>query len=394
MDRNQFITAFAAAFDKISENTKYNFQNHCVRTAFIAVRLGELLKLPRTDLYDLYAYALLHDGGVSWHDSKFVNGTPEERLIAKKNHSENGEALIKDFPFITEHKDIIKYHHSNWDGSGPFGLSGNAIPVFSQIIHISHKAALLYAMRLTRKEVSDAIEIERNGKFSPTLCDAFAALTSNPGFWVSVSDSFINDTASYPIITDEKSQLSLEQLIPIAKIISAITDSKSAYTENYSASLGEKATVVADFYKYDDEHKTKITLAGYLLDIGKLSIPSSIEDKPGKLTDDEFATVKSHPYYTHLILSKIPGFEDITVWASNHHEKINGKGYPLGLGGDDLSEESRILAVLNVYQALIQPRSYRMSLPPEAIANIFNEEIANGNLDERITKDILSIFNK
>lgn len=119
-------------------------------------------------------------------------------------------------------------------------------------------------------------------------------------------------------------------------------------------------------------------IAGLLHDIGKLAIPLNILDKNGPLTSQEFGIIKSHAYYTKIILDKIEDIPNISEWASNHHEKLNGQGYPRGLKADELSEESRIMAVCDIYQALTEDRPYRKGLNINNAFNIMDEMVSGG----------------
>lgn len=121
-------------------------------------------------------------------------------------------------------------------------------------------------------------------------------------------------------------------------------------------------------------------IAALLHDIGKLSIPNCILDKNGKLTSEEMRIMRSHTYYTRLILSKIDGFEDITDWASNHHEKLNGKGYPLGLSEEEISLESRIMAICDIYEALTADRPYRQGMSMENAFKIIETMVKSGEI--------------
>ncbi len=81
---------------------------------------------------------------------------------------------------------------------------------------------------------------------------------------------------------------------------------------------------------------------------------NEILEKPDKLTDEEFDKMKNHAGYTYLMLSQVDGFEDIRDWAALHHEKLNGKGYPFGKTADELNEQERIMACVDIYQALTE----------------------------------------
>ncbi len=100
-----------------------------------------------------------------------------------------------------------------------------------------------------------------------------------------------------------------------------------------------------------------------MYDIGKLSVSNAILEKPGKFTDHEWQAVRMHPVYTRLILRMITGFEQLSFIAAAHHERLDGKGYPENLDGDNLPLTARILCVADVYQALSEKRPYREGLP-------------------------------
>jgi HD-GYP domain-containing protein (c-di-GMP phosphodiesterase class II) len=151
---------------------------------------------------------------------------------------------------------------------------------------------------------------------------------------------------------------------------------------------------MASFYKLSDDKKLKLEIAADLHDIGKLAVPNTILDSPQKLTNDEFEIIKKHPYYTRIALTEIKGFEDITEWASNHHEKLNGKGYPFGKTAKDLDFESRLIACLDIYEALTEERPYRRSLEHEEAMEILNKMKDDGYIDVKITEDINHVFSR
>jgi HD-GYP domain-containing protein (c-di-GMP phosphodiesterase class II) len=99
--------------------------------------------------------------------------------------------------------------------------------------------------------------------------------------------------------------------------------------------------------------------AARLHDIGKLAISNRILDRPGRLTDEEYASVRQHPVMTHRILERVPGFSELAPVASAHHERLDGSGYPHGLSAGDLTIPMRVLAVADVYEALTAERPYR-----------------------------------
>ena len=121
---------------------------------------------------------------------------------------------------------------------------------------------------------------------------------------------------------------------------------------------------------------TTLRQATLLHDIGQLSVPHSILDKPGKLTGEEFASVKKHPEYTQRILERIGSFEQIAAIAGAHHERLDGSGYYQQLSGAQLSLETRIMAVADVFDALSAERPYREALSIDRVFSIMDADVA------------------
>lgn len=135
-----------------------------------------------------------------------------------------------------------------------------------------------------------------------------------------------------------------------------------------------------------------VGLAGALHDIGKMAVGNEILEKPDKLTDEEFDKMKNHAGYTYLILSQVDGFEDIRDWAALHHEKLNGKGYPFGKTADELNEQERIMACVDIYQALTEERPYKKGMSHEKTCDILDEMAEKGFVDADISRKMRDCF--
>ena len=118
-----------------------------------------------------------------------------------------------------------------------------------------------------------------------------------------------------------------------------------------------------------------IRRAALLHDIGKLSVPNKILDKNGKLTAQEWETIRLHPYYTQRILEKIAGFKHLAFIASTHHEKLDGSGYYRNLRATQLPMSSRAITTADIYDALSAKRPYRDSLPTEKVLEIMSKDV-------------------
>ena len=132
------------------------------------------------------------------------------------------------------------------------------------------------------------------------------------------------------------------------------------YTFKHSVDVATMAMVVAKKMGFSEEEVYDIGVAGLLHDLGKSKVPVEILNKPGKLTDEEFEVMKKHSLYSYDILKDNKGIKDIVKLAVlQHHEKINGQGYPMGLMADQISKFAKILTVVDIYDALVTERPYK-----------------------------------
>lgn len=149
---------------------------------------------------------------------------------------------------------------------------------------------------------------------------------------------------------------------------------------------------MADYYKKGRKEKIMLMIAADLHDIGKLIVPNHILEKPARLTDEEFKIIKTHTYFTRICLEPLKGFEDITEWASNHHEKLDGSGYPYGFTRERLDFNSRMMACLDIYQALIEERPYRSGMEHHKVMKILRDMAKQDLIDGDIVEDINNVF--
>jgi HD-GYP domain-containing protein (c-di-GMP phosphodiesterase class II) len=148
-------------------------------------------------------------------------------------------------------------------------------------------------------------------------------------------------------------------------------DLKDINTGVHSTRLAEWALRVARKMDMPEESLYQVEVAALLHDIGKIGVPDSILKKSGQLTPDERALINRHPEYSWSILRLFPGLEEASLYALHHHESMDGSGYPAGLKGDDIPLVSRIISVIDAFDAMVSNRCYRRGLPPwEAIARL------------------------
>lgn len=174
----------------------------------------------------------------------------------------------------------------------------------------------------------------------------------------------------------QKKNLEHEQmLIHIVKTLAGTIDAKDKYTKGHSSRVADYSKEIASRFGYSEAEIRNIYMMGLLHDIGKIGIPDSVINKPGRLTDEEFEMIKKHPVLGAGILRNIREMPELAWVARCHHEKYDGTGYPDGFKGEDIPEQARIVAVADAYDAMTSYRSYRDPMPQEKVRS----EIENGS---------------
>ncbi len=173
---------------------------------------------------------------------------------------------------------------------------------------------------------------------------------------------------------EKKTRENKNLFLHVVQALADAIDTKDSYTNGHSARVAKYSMEIARRYGYKDKKLDDIYIIGLLHDLGKIMIPDEIINKPSKLTDEEYAVIKSHPVMGARILENIKEMPSLAIGAKWHHERYAGGGYPDGLMGEDIPEEARIIAVADAYDAMSSRRSYRGVLPQDVV----RDEIEKG----------------
>jgi HD-GYP domain-containing protein (c-di-GMP phosphodiesterase class II) len=167
-------------------------------------------------------------------------------------------------------------------------------------------------------------------------------------------------------------------------------DLKDINTGVHSTRLAEWALRVARKMEMPEASLYQVEVAALLHDVGKIGVPDTILKKPGPLTPDERALINRHPEYSWSILRLFPGLEEASLYALHHHESLDGKGYPAGLKGNDIPLVSRIICVIDAFDAMVSNRCYRPGLPhSDAIARLLQN--SGSQFDPEVLKAFIPI---
>ena len=188
------------------------------------------------------------------------------------------------------------------------------------------------------------------------------------------SRPLVGDLTATELVASEEAYLGTR----VRSLLVRLAD-RDTSTEEHTRRVALLAARVGEELKLPPALRRQLAVGGLLHDIGKLSVPLEILNKPGSLDDAEFAEIRKHPESGRRLLDELGGFsETVHRLVSDHHERLDGTGYPRGLKDADLPIETRILAACDVYDALVSDRVYRAAWTPERALALLHEESGTG----------------
>ena len=230
----------------------------------------------------------------------------------------------------------------------------------------------------------------RNKEFSDKVVDAYLAALTYDKIIINNDqlENYLRENIHniYQDFTDS-------QMLAICQLFARIIDSKSPHTRTPSLGVASKASYMALYYEYDEEMMLKLFFAGAMHDVGKLVIDRDVLEKPAQLTDSEYTYMQTHAYYSYKILSDMQ-LGEIVHWASYHHEKLDGSGYPFGKKAEELDFIDRLMACCDIYQALTEDRPYKDAMSHEKSIEIMRSMAVGNKIDSQIVEDMNKVFGK
>ena len=393
------LAACSYALDCVEAELVQVTDKHAKRVAYMSVCTAQQMGIHGKALQDLAACALLHDNALTQYIQEELHSDPNHASAAQDfsqlgMHCTLGEKNVRKLPFHTDITNVILYHHEHADGSGPFGKIWNEVPLFARIIHMCDLLDVNCRTKtftsVTWEKAKNFLQQTKETIIDRECADAFFSAFSEAHFLSLGSENLESNLwAKVPRI---KQDLNFSQIRALANFFAQIVDYKSPFTSTHSMGVAADAEKLARYMGFDEETAQKMYLAGALHDIGKVAIGNEILEKPGKLTDKEFKTMKHHAAYTYYILSEIDDFEEIRDWAAFHHERLDGTGYPFGKTAADLNTQERIMACVDIYQALTESRPYKKGMAHEKACGILNDMVGRGWLDGEIAAQVDECF--
>ncbi|MDD4801461.1 MAG: HD domain-containing protein [Syntrophomonas sp.] len=370
--------------------SRHGLMRHHHRTALIAVKIGRAAGLPEDEIFELFQASVIHDIGIiSWQE-KTELGTFE--IDAPWQHCRRGYELMCHNVSLQHLAPIILSHHDRWSGGNPSGLAQDHIPLASRIIHLADRIEILLVKTPSILDQRGLIMKRLRGfggvYFDPALITILEEMAYNDSFWLDIISPWEKECLDL-IVPPYRMQMETDYLLDIANLFAQVVDAKSSFTYRHSKGVAAIAKFLGKQIGLDEKNCELLEIVGLLHDLGKLSVPNEILEKPGQLTPSEYNLMKQHAYYTYWLLKPVTQTFPLAEWASFHHERPNGRGYPFGRKGEELEPNARIITIADIVVALREERPYRSNMSWEQITKIMNNLTVVEGLDKDLVSSIL-----
>jgi HD-GYP domain-containing protein (c-di-GMP phosphodiesterase class II) len=420
ISRAELVSSLSHALDM----TEGQSEGHGVRCAWIGLNIGREAGMEDAELAHLYYTLLLKDIGCSSNaaricelyladdltfkrDIKSVNDSLPQILRFVLSHTgmkagmserfrslltivtqggqiarelietrcQRGAEIVRRMRFPEEVARGILDLDEHWDGSGkPAGLAGDAISPFSRIALIA-QVVDVFNTSGGRDAALKEVRERSGGWFEPFLAQAFERAAANPAFWRVLASRGLQQTIIELAPEQGGESVDEDYLDEVAAAFAQVVDSKSPYTAGHSDRVALFTDMIAEQLGLPPEKRRFLKRAALLHDLGKLGVSNQILDKQGKLTEEEWQSVRQHPAKSEMILSRISAFQELARIAGGHHERLDGKGYPRGIAGDEISLETRIITCADIFDALTAERPYRGAMPVSKALEILRGDV-------------------
>jgi HD-GYP domain-containing protein (c-di-GMP phosphodiesterase class II) len=200
----------------------------------------------------------------------------------------------------------------------------------------------------------------------------------------------VMDLRRYELRIKELESQALDLRAALVCSFNQLLDLRDLNTGVHSTRLAEWGLRVARDLGVSEAGMSDIEMGALLHDIGKIGVPDAILNKPGRLTEEEFAAVKRHPEFGWTVIRNLPGLERTSLFVLHHHENFDGKGYPAGLKGSEIPIGARIVSVIDAFDAMVSSRPYRRGMPlDEAVRRL--HEASGTQFDPAVIKSFIPI---
>jgi len=359
--------------------------DHCLRVAYLAMRLAEELGWPAWRRRETAIAGALHDiGAFSLAERLDLMGF---ETADRGAHARAGYLLLREFKPFERIAETVLHHHLHWRNGQGERVDGSPVPEGSHLLHLADRTAVLF-----RKDEPVLGQIpgirasirERSGSwFVPSYVEALLRLCDRDYIWLEISSGAMGDSLRHSLGM-ETIDTDIREFLDFSRLVCRIVDFKSKFTATHSSGVAAVGKTLASLVGFSRQECVMFEIAAYLHDLGKMAIPSEILEKRDRLTQAEWGVMRTHVYYTYQILNPIEVLNLVASWSSLHQERLDGSGYPFHVGEDDLPLGARLMAVADVFTGITENRPYRKGMTREEALGVLHGMAAKGELDARL----------
>ena len=294
-----------------------------------------------------------------------------------ENHYLATDALADGLGLGEHVRTSLKESYERWDGKGAYGLRGEQIGIGSRLVNLADVVEVF--RRTGGVDAAIAVARERSGtQFDPGIVELFCEQAA-------LIFADLDAAASWELVIDSEPSLAAvvagDELDGALAAIGEFAELKSPWLMGHSRGVADLAGEAARGLGLPESDVTALRRAAFVHDIGRLGVSNAVWDKPGELTQSELERVRLHPYLTERMLSFSAALAPLGSIAGQHHERLDGSGYPRGLSGDAISHAGRVLAAADVYHAMTAARPHRPALGAAEAAVALRAQVASSRLD-------------
>ncbi len=294
-----------------------------------------------------------------------------------ENHYLATDELAAGLGLSEQVRTSLKETYERWDGKGAYGLRGDQIGIGSRLVSLADVVEVF--RRTGGVEAAIAVARERSGtQFDPDIVELFCEQAPLIFADLDVATSWNLVIDSEPSLVTPVAGPELDAAL---EAIGEFAELKSPWLMGHSRGVAELATRAARGLGLPESDVTTLRRAAFVHDIGRLGVSNAVWDKESELTVSELERVRLHPYLTERMLSLSAALAPLGAIAGQHHERLDGSGYPRGLSGDAISHSGRVLAAADVYHAMTEARPHRPALAAAQAADALRTEVTSSRLD-------------
>ena len=318
---------------------------------------------------------------------RFVAGGGRDAAQMLYNHSYAADQLASELGLPHEVRAALAQTFERWDGRGaPEGATAEQICLPARVVNLADVLAVFYASA----GADAAVEVarQRSGtQFDPALVDLVAhdvrTLFADLDYAATWSAIIEDEPTLGPLLGPDRLDAALAA-------IGDFIDVKSPYTLGHTRAVAELTVGAAAELAWPADEVSHVRRAALLHDLGRLGVSNAVWDKSGALTAAEAERVRLHPYLTDRMLAGSPALAALGATAAQHHERLDGSGYPRGLRGDAITPAGRLLAAADAYVTKTEPRPHRPALSPAEAASHLRDEVRAGRQDAHSVDALLT----